>query len=73
VLLTMPSSSGGPRQHSGEGSVLQIGRSLARSQLVSVDFSLTKYSLSHHDPGVDSASNRNEYQEHFLEVKAAGA
>ena len=28
---------------------------------------------SHHGPGVDSASNRNEYQEHFLEVKAAGA
>jgi len=24
-------------------------------------------------PGVDSASNRNEYQEHFLGVKAAGA
>jgi len=24
-------------------------------------------------PGVDSVSNRNEYQEHFLEVKAAGA
>ena len=24
------------------------------------------------DPGVDSASNRNEYQEHFLGVKAAG-
>jgi hypothetical protein len=24
-------------------------------------------------PGVESASNRNEYQEHFLEVKAAGA
>jgi len=23
--------------------------------------------------GVDSASNRNEYQEHFLTVKAAGA
>jgi hypothetical protein len=23
-------------------------------------------------PGVDSASNRNEYQEHFLGVKAAG-
>ena len=22
-------------------------------------------------PGVDSSSNRNEYQEHFLEVKAA--
>jgi len=25
------------------------------------------------DPGVDSASNRNEYQEYFLGVKAAGA
>ena len=24
-------------------------------------------------PGVDSASNRNEYQEHFLVVKVAGA
>ena len=24
-------------------------------------------------PGVDSASNRNEYQEYFLEIKAAGA
>ena len=28
---------------------------------------------SHSDPGVDTASNRNEYQEHFLGVKAAGA
>ena len=28
---------------------------------------------SHCGPGVDSASNRNEYQEHFLKVKAAGA
>ena len=28
---------------------------------------------SHYDPGVDSASNRNEYQEYFLGVKAAGA
>jgi len=26
---------------------------------------------SHYDPGVDSASNRNEYQEYFLGVKAA--
>ena len=24
-------------------------------------------------PEVDSTSNRNEYQEHFLEVNAAGA
>ena len=28
---------------------------------------------SHYGPGVDSAPNRNEYQELFLEVKAAGA
>ena len=28
---------------------------------------------SHYGPGVDSASNRNEYQEHFLGVKAADA
>ena len=28
---------------------------------------------SHYSPGVDSNSNRNEYQEYFLGVKAAGA
>ena len=28
---------------------------------------------THYGPGVDSASNRNEYQEYFLRVKAAGA
>ena len=28
---------------------------------------------SHYGPGVDSASNRNEYQDHFLGVKAVGA
>ena len=28
---------------------------------------------SHYGPGVDSASDRNEYQEYFLRVKAAGA
>ena len=29
--------------------------------------------IKSYGPGVDSASNRNEYQEHFLGVKAAGA
>jgi len=54
--------------------VLQIRRSLVRSQLVSVEFFIDIKSLrSHYGPGVDSASNRNEYQEHFLGVKAAGA
>jgi hypothetical protein len=27
---------------------------------------------THYIPGVDSTSNRNEYQESFLELKAAG-
>ena len=31
-----------------------------------------KFFRSHYGPGVDSAPNRNEYQEHFLGVKAAG-
>ena len=32
-----------------------------------------KFFWLHYAPGVDSASNRNEYQEYFLGVKAAGA
>jgi len=32
-----------------------------------------KFFRSHYGPGVDSASKRNEYQEYFLGVKAAGA
>ena len=28
---------------------------------------------SHYGPGVDTASNRNEYQEHFLGVKTVSA
>ena len=56
----------GPRCHSGLGAVLQIGRSLFRSQLVSLEFFIDVKSFrSHYGPGVDSASNRNEYQEYF--------
>jgi hypothetical protein len=36
-------------------------------------FLLTQSFQSHYGPGVDSASNRNEYQKCFLGVKAAGA
>ena len=32
-----------------------------------------KFFRSHYGPAVDSASNRNEYQEYFLGVKAADA
>ena len=57
-----------------KGAMLQIGRSLVRSQLVSLEFFVDIKSFrSHYGPGVDSASNRNEYQEHFLGVKATGA
>ena len=39
----------------------------------SLDFFIDIKSFqSHYDPAVDSASKRNEYQEHFLEVKAVG-
>jgi len=34
---------------------------------------VTQSFRSHCGPGVDSASNRNEYQVYFLVVKAAGA
>ena len=37
------------------------------------NFSLTQSFRLHYGPGVDSASNRNEYQEYFLGVEAAGA
>jgi hypothetical protein len=40
--------------------------------MVSLDFSVDIIIPSHYDPGVDAASNRNEYQEDFLGVKAAG-
>ena len=43
------------------------------SQWYHWNFSLTQFFQPHYGPGVDSASNRNEYQEYFLGVKAAGA
>ena len=47
---------------------------MVRFQMVSLEFFIDIKSFrSHHGPGVDSASNRNEYQEYFLGVKAAGA
>jgi hypothetical protein len=36
-------------------------------------FSLTEPFRPQHGPGVESASNRNEYQKSFLGVKTAGA
>ena len=48
----------------GFGIALQAGRSLARFPMVSLDFFINI---------IDSASNRNEYQECFLGVKTGGA
>jgi hypothetical protein len=42
--------------------------------MVSLEFFIDVILLwPHYDPGIDSTSNRNEYQEYFLGVKAAGA
>ena len=51
-----------------------MGKGGSQIRQDSVDFYIDIKSFrSHYGPGVDSASNRNEYQEHFLGVKAAGA
>jgi len=39
------------------------------SRLCHWNFSLTYSFRSHYDPGVDSTSNRNEYQEYFMRSK----
>jgi hypothetical protein len=41
--------------------------------MVSLEFFIEIILLAALWPGVESASNRNEYQEYFLGVKAAGA
>jgi len=41
--------------------------------MVSLDFSVTYSFRPFYGPGVDSAPSENEYQEHCLEVKVAGA
>ena len=43
------------------------------SQRCHWNFSLAQNFRSHYGPRFDSASNRNEYKEYFLGVKAAGA
>jgi hypothetical protein len=50
-----------------------VGLSQDRLLEVLLDFSVTYYFQPFHCPGVDSAPSGDEYQEHFLGVKAAGA
>jgi hypothetical protein len=53
--------------------MLQIRRSMVGFQMLSLEFFIDIILRSHYDPEVDSASNRNEYQEYFLGVKVADA
>jgi len=52
--------------------VTQWLRCCATNREVAGSTQLVSFRL-HYGPGVDSASHRNEYQEYFLGVKAAGA
>jgi len=52
---------------------LQVRRSWDRFPVVSLDISVTYFFRLYRGPGFHSAPSENEYQEHFLGVKAAGA
>jgi hypothetical protein len=49
--------------------MLQAGRSRVRFPMRSLDFSIDLILPPHYGPGVDSASNRSEYQESSWGVK----
>jgi hypothetical protein len=49
--------------------MLQAGRSWVRVPMIWIFFQFTKSFQPHYGPGVDSASNRNEYQESSWGVK----
>jgi len=62
------------RQESKFWSVIKKEKGNIAVRLVSLEFFIDIKSFwLHYGPGVDSASSRNEYQEHFLGVKAASA
>jgi hypothetical protein len=50
----------------GWGTALQTGRSRVRFLMVSLKFFIDIILKPHYGPGVDSASNINEYQQYFL-------
>jgi hypothetical protein len=52
---------------------LLVGWSWDWFPVLSLDFSVTYSFWPNNGPGVDSGPNENEYQEHFLGVKAASA
>ena len=73
VLLTVNIKRGVRGGTVGWGTALQAGRWRVRFPVVSLEFLIDLNFRPHYGPGVDSASNRNEYQEYVLGVKAAGA
>jgi hypothetical protein len=58
---------------SGSGAALLVGRSWDCFPVVSLDFSVIYSCWPYHGPGANAAPSENEYQEHFLVVKVAGA
>ena len=56
-----------------KSATLLVARSRDRFPVASLDFSVTYFLRLYHGPGVDSTPSENEYQEHFLGVKASGA
>jgi len=54
-----------PERENGEALLYKSGGRRLNSRLCHWNFSLTYPFLPQNDPGVESASNRNEYQEYF--------
>jgi hypothetical protein len=52
--------------------VIQTRRSRVRFQVMSLEVFIDIILRPYYGPGVDSASDRNEYQEYFIGVKVAG-
>jgi hypothetical protein len=60
-----------PQLHAACYAIMSMAHISNINALVSIYYAYFR-SVIKYGPGVDSASNRNEYQEHFLGVKAAG-
>ena len=54
------------KQLASLGTALQTRRSRVQFHMVSLEFFIDIILQPHYGPGIDTASNRNEYQEYFL-------